>query len=144
MSISDLYQQTILEHSKNPRNKGILEPHSHSAHGKNPLCGDQLYITMNCKDGVIEEIAFAGDGCAISKASASLMTSAVKGKHVEDAKVLLQKFSTLLTTEGHPDGLGKLTVFSGVRAYPSRVKCAMLCWRTLESSLEQGGDISTE
>lgn len=144
MSISDLYQQTILEHSKHPKNFGVLTPHTHSAHGKNPLCGDELYLTMEIQDGIIKLVQFTGDGCAISRSSGSLMTSAIQGKSVEEVKELLENFKMLLTTPKEPANLGKLAVFSGVKEYPSRVKCAMLSWRTLESALEEGGEVTTE
>ncbi len=144
MSISDLYQQTILEHSKHPRNFGVLDPHTHAAHGKNPLCGDQLYLTLSVEDDLVQDVHFQGDGCAISKASASLMTGMIKGKPIAEARRLLQGFSFLLTGKGEETELGKLSVFSGVREYPSRVKCAMLCWRTLESALSRGGETTTE
>ena len=144
MSISELYQQTILEHSKHPRNFGTLESHTHAAHGKNPLCGDQLYLTAVIENDLIQDICFQGDGCAISKASASLMTSTLKGKTLEEARKLLSGFSFMLTGKGIESEVGKLSVFSGVKEYPSRVKCAMLCWRTLESALSTGGDTTTE
>lgn len=144
MSISDLYQQTILEHSKHPKNFGILEHPTHSAHGKNTLCGDELYLTLVLEGTTIQEIKFQGEGCAISKSSASLMTAAILGKSIEEAQTLLNGFVCLLTEEGTPGEVGKLAVFSGVKEYPSRVKCAMLAWRTLESALQNGKEVSTE
>lgn len=144
MSISDLYQQTILEHSKHPKNFGVLEHPTHSAHGKNTLCGDELYLTLILLDNVIQDIKFQGEGCAISKSSASLMTAAIMGRTIEEAMALLKGFVYILTEEGEASDVGKLAVFSGVKEYPSRVKCAMLAWRTMESALQQGTEVSTE
>lgn len=144
MSISDLYQQTILEHSKHPRNFGVVEHCSHSAHGKNTLCGDELYLTISLQNEIIADIKFQGEGCAISKSSASLMTTMLLGKSMHEALELLNGFVYLLTDEGISSPVGKLEVFAGVKQYPSRVKCAMLAWRTLESALEGGKTVSTE
>jgi nitrogen fixation protein NifU and related proteins len=147
--LSDLYQQVILDHNRSPHNYRALPGADRMAKGHNPLCGDQLILYLRLKEGVIEEIAFQGSGCAISKASASLMTDSLKGKSREEAEALFQRFHDLLT--GPPDvrasaqDLGKLAVFSGVREFPVRVKCATLAWHTLRSALE-GEDIvaSTE
>ncbi len=138
-ALTDLYQEVILDHNKTPRNFGVLPDANRSAVGHNPLCGDQLVLQLKLEDGAIAGIAFQGKGCAISKASASLMTEAVKGKTVEEAERLFQRFHELLT--GPPDvkadarSLGKLAVFSGVREVPVRVKCATLSWHTLEKAL---------
>lgn len=138
--LRDLYQEVIFDHNRNPRNFGRLEDANHTAEGFNPLCGDRLklYLKVNDHD-VIEDVAFDGKGCAISVASASLMTEALRGKPVAEAEALFQSFHELLT-DGHgagfgPSELGKLKVLEGVKAYPSRIKCATLAWHTLESAL---------
>jgi len=142
--LTELYQEMILGHSKAPRNFGRLDPHTHHAQGHNPLCGDQVEVTLVVRDGVIEDVKFSGAGCAISTASASLMTEAVKGKPVEEAEVLFAKLHHLLTTDDPPtDDLGKLQVFVGVRNFPMRVKCATLAWHTLRSALEGENTVVT-
>ncbi len=147
--IHELYQETILEHNKKPRNFKKLENLTHSAEGYNPLCGDHLhvYLKVDAK-GVIEDISFEGEGCAISKASASMMTTTLKGKHINDAKKLFTQFHRLVIGELKPDqepnDLGKLTIFSGIWNYPSRVKCAALSWHTMKGALEKTNNISTE
>ena len=147
-ALSDLYQEVILDHNKTPRNFRAVEGATHSGLGHNPLCGDQLALYVKVEDGVIRDIGFQGKGCAISKASASLMTEAVKGKTIEEAEALFQRFHDLLT--GPPDvkadarSFGKLAVFSGVREFPARVKCATLAWHTLHSALSGGSAASTE
>ncbi len=144
----DLYQQVILEHNKRPRNFVKLDPCTHHAEGYNPLCGDHLNVYARVSaDGVVEEVSFTGDGCAISKASASMMTAALKGKTVDEAKVLFEEFRKLVTKELEPDQsnhLGKLTVFSGIWKYPSRVKCAILAWHTIKGALDKEKVVSTE
>jgi nitrogen fixation protein NifU and related proteins len=145
----DLYQQVILEHNKRPRNFMKLEPCTHEAEGYNPLCGDHLNVYLRVNPaGVVEEVSFLGDGCAISKASASMMTAALKGKNVAEAKALFEEFRKLLTKELSPDEpghhLGKLTVFSGIWKYPSRVKCAILAWHTMKGALDKEKSVSTE
>lgn len=145
----ELYQQVILEHNRKPRNFGKFEPCTHHAEGYNPLCGDHLFVYLNVNaDGKIEGLSFEGDGCAISKASASMMTAALKGKTPEEAKVLFDQFRRLLTRELDPvkdaNELGKLTVFSGIWKYPSRVKCAILSWHTMKGALDQEKSVSTE
>lgn len=147
-ALSDLYQEVILDHNKTPRNYRAVEGATHSGLGHNPLCGDQLALYVKVEDGVIREIGFQGKGCAISKASASLMTEAVKGKTTEEAEALFARFHDLLT--GPPDvkadarSFGKLAVFSGVREFPARVKCATLAWHTLHTALSGGSPASTE
>ena len=147
-ALTDLYQEVILDHNKSPRNFGTLVGATHSGIGHNPLCGDQLTLFARVENGVIREIAFQGKGCAISKASASLMTEAVKGKTTAEAEALFARFHDLLT--GPPDvpadtkSFGKLAVFSGVREFPVRVKCATLAWHTLHSAIAGGGAASTE
>jgi nitrogen fixation NifU-like protein len=133
MQLTDLYREVILDHNKRPRNFGRLDPHDAEAKGHNPLCGDQLTITLSRKGNLIDEVRFEGNGCAISMASASMMTEAVKGKDRTVAADL-----ALLTQDGtSSEGLGKLAALSGVREFPARVKCASLCWHTLNAALAQ-------
>lgn len=144
--LGDLYQQVILDHGRNPRNFRALDPHTHHAEGFNPLCGDQCALSLEVEAGVITDAAFTGSGCAISTASASLLTEAVRGMTVAQADALFERVHDLLTTEAEPDldALGKLQVFAGVRRFPMRVKCATLAWHTLESALHGGDVVSTE
>lgn len=160
MSVSDeLYQQVILDHNRTPRNLRRPEHVTHTARGLNPLCGDEYTVYLDVTpDGVIREAAFAGHGCAISKASASLMTLALTGRRVEEAHALFAAFHALVLGKG--DGakagtpepaaagpacdLGKLRVFSGVWRYPARVKCAALCWHALKGALDGQATTSTE
>jgi nitrogen fixation NifU-like protein len=146
--LDDLYQQVILDHGKNPRNFRVIDDANRVAEGLNPLCGDHFNLFVKVDDdGVIRDVAFQGQGCAISRASASLMTQAVKGKPVAEATALFEKVH-LLVTEGpgkvDPEALGKLAVLSGVCQFPTRVKCASLAWHTLKSALEGGATVSTE
>ena len=145
----ELYQQTIIEHNRHPRNFRKIEGATHAAEGYNPLCGDHLWVYMNVSpDGVIQDAAFEGSGGAISKASSSMMTEALKGKTIAEAKVLFDEFHRLVIGELKPDGktdhLDKLAVFSGIWQYPSRVKCASLSWHTMNGSLDKVKTISTE
>ena len=137
-----------MEHNKAPRNFKKLEPCTHTAEGFNPLCGDHLNVYANIKDGVIDDISFVGDGCAISKASASMMTAFLKGKRVDEAKMLFQEFHNLITGKLNPDKepnhLGKLAIFSGIWHFPARVKCASLSWHTLKGALDKEVRVSTE
>ena len=135
--LADLYQEVILDHNKKPRNFHRVEDANRKAEGFNPLCGDQITLYVKLEDGVIQDIGFQGSGCAISKASASLMTSALKGKSEHEAEQLFERFHSLVTAEQPPDAepLGKLAVFSGVREFPARVKCASLAWHTLRAAL---------
>jgi nitrogen fixation NifU-like protein len=136
--LRELYQEVILDHNKRPRNFHKLEDANHRADGHNPLCGDNVSIYVLVNDGIIRDISFEGGGCAISKASASLMTSLVKGKSIDEAEKLFGMFHDLVTSSGpivDIDSLGKLAVFSGVREYPARVKCASLAWHTLHAAL---------
>lgn len=145
--LRELYQEIILDHYRKPRNFGPLEGANHQAAGHNPLCGDQCKVSLKVEpDGGIEEIHFEGAGCAISTASASLMTEAVRGRSVAEARKLFQRFHDLLTHKGEPDGeLGELEALAGVRDLPVRIKCATLPWHTLKAALEgHGGDVSTE
>ena len=138
--LRDLYQEVILDHHKKPRNFRKIEHANREAEGFNPLCGDKLRVYMRIKDGVVEDIGFIGAGCAISTASASMMTESLKGKSEAEAKALFERFHQLLTdhSDSPPDPatLGKLAVFSGVREYPVRVKCATLAWHTMRAALE--------
>ena len=148
--LTDLYQEVILDHNKNPRNHGRLDDADHSAEGNNPLCGDQLKLTVKTDGDRIVAIRFEGSGCAISTASASLMTEIVTGKTREEVGFLYDSFHELLTGDPSVAGqagpeLGKLAVFSGVREFPVRVKCATLAWHTLQAALANRGEtISTE
>ena len=137
MELNELYRDVILDHNRRPRNFGALDPADASADGVNPLCGDRLTLRLKFAADTIEEIRFEGQGCAISTASASLMTEAVKGKTRTEALGLFDPVHRLLTVDGaQPDGLGKLAALSGVSAYPARVKCASLCWHTLAAALK--------
>ncbi len=144
--LSDLYQEVILDHNRRPRNFRAIESPSHHAEGYNPLCGDRLNLYVQVKDGVIQDLAFQGSGCAISKASASLMTDALKGRTVEEARELFQRFHQVVTTppDQPVEDLGKLSVLAGVREFPVRVKCASLAWHTLKAALERAPLASTE
>ena len=134
--LSDLYQETIIDHSKRPRNKGVLNQATHRAEGYNPLCGDRVTIELKIEDGRIAAVSFEGAGCAISTASASLMTEALRSKTPEEAEQTFEKFHGMLTEDKLPaPDLGKLAVFSGVCQYPMRVKCATLAWHTLRAAL---------
>ena len=136
MSLNRLYQEMILEHNKNPRNFKDLLDHTHYSHGHNPLCGDDFIVMIKVEGDVIEKIAFTGEGCAISKASGSLMTQALKGKSISDVVKIKDQFIDLVTKDdSEKDLLGKLIVFEGVKQYPVRVKCAALVWRALEDAL---------
>lgn len=144
--LQDLYQEVILDHNRRPRNFRAIEQ-AYSAEGFNPLCGDRVTVYLKVDDGVITDVSFQGAGCAISKASASLMTEAVKGKTVDEAKALFERFHQMITApaEAPVDNLGKLTVLAGVRQFPVRVKCASLAWHTLRSAVDARGDVvSTE
>lgn len=146
--LQELYQELILDHGhKRPRNYRAIPGADHMARGHNPVCGDQLTVFLKTDEGVISDVAFEGDGCAISKASASLMTESVKSKTPDEAMKLFREFHDLVTGQGDPEeaeDLGKLAVFSNVSKFPIRVKCAMLAWRTLESALEgEASDIVT-
>ena len=144
--IDELYQEIILDHSKRPRNQGQLENATATAEGFNPLCGDKLKLALRLENGVIQDVRFVGCGCAISTASASLMTEVLKGRTKEDAERLFERFHQLLTSDsGEAADLGKLAVFSGVREFPARVKCATLAWHTLKAALEESHEkVSTE
>ncbi len=135
--LTDLYQEVILDHNKRPHNFRVIEPASAKQDGYNPLCGDRLTLYLTVEGDVIKDVAFQGQGCAISKASASLMTDAVKGKTVEQARELFDQFHAMITSnpETPPADLGKLSVFAGVREFPTRVKCASLAWHTMKAAV---------
>ncbi len=144
--LRDLYQQVIVDHNKSPRNFGKLEHYNHEADGYNPLCGDKLHIYLDVDaDGHIVDVSFEGEGCAISVASASLMTEAMKGKSVQEMQSLFNAFQHMVTAapSEFPDAdrLGKLAVLAGVREFPSRIKCATLCWHTLKAATEDSGKV---
>jgi len=144
--VDDLYQETILDHSKRPRNHHSMDDANRKAEGYNPLCGDKLRLYLKVEDDVVQDASFEGSGCAISTASASLMTDSLKGKTRAEALKLMEKFHDLLTTDTPvQQDLGKLVVFCGVRDYPARVKCATLAWHTLKSALNNAADpVTTE
>ncbi|ODT67172.1 MAG: SUF system NifU family Fe-S cluster assembly protein [Nitrosomonadales bacterium SCN 54-20] len=147
MTTKSLYQEVILDHNRKPRNYGKLDKASHHAVGHNPLCGDHLDIDLNLEGEHIEGIAFHGESCAICKASASMMTTVVKGKSLADAEMLIKEFRDMATGTldlAHPHHLGRLTVFAGVRDLPTRVKCAILPWHTLHAALNSVSTTSTE
>lgn len=146
--LRDMYQEVILEHSKVPRNYRALDTPDRKAEGYNPLCGDRCTVYLAMQGDVIEDIAFQGSGCAISRASASMMTQSLKGKTVSEAEDLFQNFHRMVTCQSndgnHPE-VGKLAVFAGVSAFPARVKCATLAWHTLQAALhEQREPVTTE
>ena len=148
--LRELYQQVILDHNKSPRNFRKIENANKSAEGYNPLCGDRINIYLIVDDDIVKDISFQGSGCAISKASASLMSSMVKGKTVKEAEELFNKFHNLITgkfdDDFNPEELGKLAVFAGVREFPMRVKCASLAWHTMMSAVneEKNKTVTTE
>jgi nitrogen fixation NifU-like protein len=144
--LSDLYQEVILDHNKRPRNFRTLETANHSAEGYNPLCGDRLHLYVRVDDEVVTDVGFQGSGCAISKASASLMTDSIKGRPVAEVRALFQRFHTMVTTppETAVEDMGKLSVLAGVREFPVRVKCASLAWHTLKAALDREPIASTE
>jgi nitrogen fixation NifU-like protein len=147
--LRELYQEVILDHSKRPRNKGVLAEASHHAEGHNPLCGDRTTIFLRVEDDVVREVRFEGAGCSISTASASMMTDALRGKSLTEVRTLFERFHELVTAdpsraaEVAPE-LGKLAVFAGVHEFPMRVKCASLPWHTLMAALDGGGQATTE
>ncbi|MGH8657653.1 MAG: Fe-S cluster assembly sulfur transfer protein SufU [Gammaproteobacteria bacterium] len=144
--LKDLYQEVIIDHNRRPRNHRKMDGADRHAEGFNPLCGDKVNVYLKIDDGAITDASFEGSGCAISVASASLMTEQLKGKTFAQAQALFHTFHDLVTDScGTPEGLGKLGVFSGVRQFPARVKCATLCWHTLDAALEdKQQSVSTE
>ena len=146
--LSDLYQEVILDHNKNPRNFRDIEGADLTADGRNPLCGDALRVYVAMDGDTIADVAFKGSGCAISKASASMMTQAVKGKSRDEAEIIFEEFHKMVTgeldIETDENHLGKLKIFAGVREFPARVKCASLSWHTLNAALHGEDVVSTE
>lgn len=145
--LDDLYQEVILDHNKSPRNFRVIEHADHRAEGYNPLCGDHVTVYVNLEEGVIKDISFQGSGCAISKASASLMTAELKGKTAAQAEALFDNVHKMLT--GAADdaqaaaAVGKLAILSGVCKFPARVKCASLAWHTVHSALQGGSEVAS-
>jgi nitrogen fixation NifU-like protein len=146
MDLTDLYQEVILDHNKRPRNFRRIEGPSHRAEGYNPLCGDRVSVSVRIDDDRIADVAFEGSGCAISKASASLMTDRLKGCTVSEARDLFERFHRMVTTppDQEIEDLGKLCALAGVREFPVRVKCASLAWHTLKAALDKQEQTSTE
>ncbi len=147
--LNELYQQVILDHNKKPRNFKVLETATRAQEGYNPLCGDQLKLYLELDGETVKDIAFQGQGCAISKASASMMTAAIKGKTKAEAETLFEEFHQMVKGELDPDArenhLGRLKIFAGVREFPARVKCASLSWHTLRAALDGKAEaVSTE
>lgn len=146
--LNDLYQETILEHNKNPRNFREIEGADSEADGRNPLCGDALRVYLKFDGDVVTDVAFKGSGCAISKASASMMTQTVRGKTRAEADALFNEFHAMVTggldVETDENNLGKLKIFSGVLEFPARVKCASLSWHTMNAALHGEEEVSTE
>ena len=146
--IQSLYQQMILDHNKNPRNFGGLNDPTHCAEGHNPLCGDEVMIFMKINNGIIEDITFKGSGCAIATSSASIMTTVLKGRTVHEAEEFFKQFHGIFTASMdeiiETDDLGKMAVFTGVREFPARVKCASLAWHTMNNAMHGQTNVSTE
>lgn len=146
--LDDLYQEIILSHNKRPRNEGILDPHNLEAEGYNPLCGDRLHVYVRQNGPQVEAVQFTGEGCAISRASASIMTEAIKGLSGAELDAKIEEVVALLTAKEEPKvdpfELGELAALLGVRKFPARVKCATLSWHTLAAALKKGGSVSTE
>jgi nitrogen fixation protein NifU and related proteins len=146
--LSELYQEVILDHNRRPHNFRVIESATAKQEGYNPLCGDRLTLYLTVNDDVITDVAFQGTGCAISKASASLMTDALKGKSVTEARALFDRFHAMITSDPDmpADDMGKLSVLAGVREFPTRVKCASLAWHTMKAAVAHDSDapVSTE
>ncbi len=145
--LRDLYQEVILDHNKRPRNFRVMDNADHRVDGHNPLCGDRVTVFVRLAGDRIEDVSFQGSGCAISKASASLMTDSVKGQTLRDVEALFQDFQSMVTaapdSDVESDALGKLAVFAGVREFPSRVKCASLAWHALRAALKDSSAATT-
>ena len=146
--LRELYQEVILDHNKSPRNKGELEGATNEAEGYNPLCGDQIHLYVEVENGIVKDVRFTGSGCAISTASASLMTEAIMGKPVEEAERIFEKFHAMVTDQSGADpeldeDLDSLMALQGVKEFPVRVKCATLAWHTLHEALKGGAGVAT-
>lgn len=137
-NLRELYQEVIIDHNRNPRNHHVMDSATNIANGFNPLCGDKLTVYMHVENNIIQDISFVGKGCAISQASASLMTDALMGKPIIEAQSIFEKFHTMVTSDNKVDDLDvdKLTVLAGVREFPARVKCATLAWHTMHAALD--------
>ena len=145
--LNDLYQEILLEHNSKPRNFKVLEDANQSSEGYNPLCGDQITLSVKVVDGVIDDVGFQGSGCAISRASASMMTQSIKGQSVEQAELIFDAFHHMMTEpedEVDLDTLGDLETLSGVNEYPTRIKCAILAWHTMKAALDGDTQVTTE
>lgn len=146
--LTDLYQEVILDHNRRPRNFRAIDQPSSTQEGYNPLCGDRLTLYLSVADGVIKDVSFQGSGCAISKASASIMTETIKGKTVGEARALFDRFHAMITSDPSvpADDMGKLSALAGVREFPTRVKCASLAWHTMKAAVahDAAGPVSTE
>lgn len=146
--LTELYQELVLDHNSRPRNFRKVSTANHTAEGYNPLCGDRVTVFVEIEDGIVKDIGFQGTGCAISRASASMMTESVKGKSLEEARKLFEKFHDQVagaSSHDHDQDLGDLEAFAGIREYPSRVKCAVLGWHTLKAAIDSmEKPISTE
>ncbi len=141
MDTRELYQQVILDHNLSPKNFKRIEEPTRTAVGHNPLCGDEVTVSLIVENGVIEDVGFQGGGCAISQASASMMTASVKGKTVSEARALFEKFHAMVAEDGESEAMGRLAAFSGVREFPARVKCASLSWHTLKAALDERAEM---
>lgn len=142
---NELYMEVILDHNKNPRNKGIIDDHTNHADGHNPLCGDKISLDLIIVNDIVEDIKFTGSGCAISTASSSILTEYIIGKKTTEIRDLFEDFHDLVTTDNsNNESLGKLSVFEGVKKYPARVKCATLAWHTLIAAIDGDEEVSTE
>ncbi len=141
-ALNEIYQEVILDHYRKPRNFEAMPEANRQAGGHNPLCGDRVDIFLEVEDGVVRRASFQGNGCAISTASASMMTDAIQGKTVEEAQALFGRFHGMLTGDGKADDLDKLEALAGVREIPIRVKCATLAWHTMKAALESGSEAS--
>jgi len=137
VSLDDLYREVILDHYRHPRNKGSLEGADVTREGANPLCGDEIRVSLRLRDGVVEDVRFDGKGCSISQASASMMTERIRGARLGEARRLIAEFKAMIHGDPAPDDLGDLVALAGVRKFPVRVKCATLGWLTLEGALEE-------
>ena len=143
LDLRDLYQEVIIDHNRSPHNCHVMDDATTHAEGFNPLCGDKLTLYLKIKNNIIDDVSFTGVGCAISTASASLMTDSLKGKTLTEAQQIFEKFHAMIVKEGMPEQMGKLTVLAGVKAYPARVKCATLAWHTLQAALQNNHQIVT-
>ena len=141
--MDDMYREFILDHYKNPRFHGVLEPADISYEDDNPLCGDEITLFFHLENDQIFDVSFKGSGCAISKASASIMTTLIKGKTVPEAETLFERFHTMITTGETNGDIGKLVVLAGVHKFPSRVKCAVLSWHTMNNVLHGNSELTT-